>query len=76
MKVLYVLCNHQGVGYISMLCVKFHGQFLIISSGFRVVNILLRKLDTSSEKEMKMIKTQFFYEKQQQNVTKVYVNIK
>ena len=60
-KVSYILCNHQSVGYISMLCIQFHSQFLIISSGFRLVNILLRKFDTSSEKEMKMIKTQIFW---------------
>ena len=60
-KVSYILFNHQSVGYISMLCIQFHWQFLIISSGFRFVNILLRKFDTSSEKEMKMIKTQIFW---------------
>ena len=36
--------NHQSVMH------KFHWQFLIISSGFRLVNTLLRKFDTSSEK--------------------------
>ena len=51
----------------------FHRQFLIISYliiGFRLVNILLRKFDTSSKKEMKMIKTQFFYGKQQKKCHK------
>ena len=61
MKVSYILCNHQSVGYILMLCIQFHWQFLIISSDFWLVNILLRKFDTSSEKEMKMIITQIFW---------------
>ena len=59
-KVSYNLCNHRSVGYISMLCIQVHWQFLIASSAFRLVNILLQKFDISSEKEMKMIKTQIF----------------
>ena len=50
MKVCYILCNYQSVGYISMLCIQFHWQFLIISSSFRLVNILLWKFDTSLKK--------------------------
>ena len=55
---------------------QFHGQSLITYSGFWLVSILLQKFDTSSNKEMKMIKTQFWGEKQQQNSKKLYVNIK
>ena len=41
-------------------CILFHWQFLITYSGFWLINILLGKFDTSSKKEMKMIKSQFF----------------
>ena len=65
---------------------EFTDKFLSPSySGFWLGHILLRKLDTSSKKEIKMIKT-YFDEKQQQqqkgkNKTKqknkrAYINIK
>ena len=50
---------------------------VITSSGFRLVNNLLWKFDISSEKEIKMIKIQLFFMKNnKKNGTKVYVNIK
>ena len=39
--------------------IQFHWQFLITYSGFWLVNILLLKFDTSSNKEMRMIKIHF-----------------
>ena len=39
---------------------QFQWQFLIIYSSFWLVNILLRKFDASSKKEMKMIKNKNF----------------
>ena len=50
--------------------INFHWQFLITYSGFWLVNILLRKFDALSKKEMKMIKTQVFDGKQQQQQQK------
>ena len=46
------------------LNIQFHWQLETTNSHFWLVNILLRKFDTSSKKEMKMIKTQVttFYE--------------
>ena len=55
--------------------VQLHWQFLIIDSGFWMVNILLRKFDILSEEKWKL-QNIFFVEKQQQNVKKYYVNIK
>ena len=46
---------------VNILLHKFHWQFPITYCGFWLVNILLRKFDTSSKKEMKMIKTQIFF---------------
>ena len=43
-----------------LLYIQLHWQFPITYSGFWLVNILLRKFDTSSKKEMKMIKTHTF----------------
>ena len=40
--------------------IQFHWQFLIIYSNFWLINTLLRKFHTSSEKEMKMIKNTNF----------------
>ena len=42
------------------LNIQSHWRFLITYFGFWLVNILLRKFDTSSKKETKMIKTQPF----------------
>ena len=42
---------------------QFHWQFLTTHSGFWLINILLRKFDNSSGKEMKMIKKKIFDEK-------------
>ena len=65
---------------------EFTDKFLSPSySGFWLGHILLRKLDTSSKKEIKMIKTSFDEKQQQQqkgkNKTKqknkrAYINIK
>ena len=52
--------------------VQFHWQFLTTNSGFWLVNILVRKFNTSSKKEMKMIKSHFLMK----NAEKVYVNMK
>ena len=43
-----------------LLFMQFHWQFLIPNSGFWLVNILLRKLDTSSEKRTENKKTPHF----------------
>ena len=51
--IMHIIC----ILIIKVLCIQFHWQFLIISSGFRLVNTLLRKFDASSEKE----KTQIFW---------------
>ena len=62
-----------------LLSVQFDWKLLITYSGFRLINILLRKFDTSLEKEMKMIKTSSFLmyiHQQQKPAMKVYVNIK
>ena len=48
-------------------------QFFIVYSSFWLVDILLRKLDTSSNENDK--NSIFFNEKQQKNAKKVYVNI-
>ena len=40
--------------------IQFHWQILTTYSGFWLVNILLGKFNTSSKKEMKMIKIQIF----------------
>ena len=53
---------------------QFQWQFLITNPGLWLVNILLCKFNTSSKKEMKMIKAQSFNERQEKNVIKVYVN--
>ena len=74
-KVSYILCNHQSVDYILMLCIQFHWQFLIIIYGFRLVNILLQKFDTSSEKQMKMIKTPIFLMKNNKKMSQEYMQI-
>ena len=50
-----------------LLSIQFDWKLLIIYFGFRLINILLRKFDTSSEKEMKMIKTPFFWCKYNNN---------
>ena len=50
--------------------ITFHWQFRVTYSGFWLVNILLRKFDTLSKKESKMIKTQVFDEPQQQQQQK------
>ena len=55
---------------------QFDWQFWITSSCFLSINILLQKIDTLSKKEMKMIKTQIYDEKQQKNVQKVDENIR
>ena len=43
-----------------LLFMQFHWQFLIPNSGFWLVNILLRKLDTSSEKRTENKKNPHF----------------
>ena len=53
---------------------QFHWPFLTTHSGFWLINILLRKFDNSSGKEMKMIKKKIFDEKQK-NAKKVHANI-
>ena len=44
------LKHHHFVGYISTLCMQLYSQFLITSSGFRLVNIFLRKFDALTSK--------------------------
>ena len=56
--------------------IQFRWQFLITYSGFWLVNVLLRKFDTSSKAKWNWYKHKFFDEKQEKNVKKVYVNIK
>ena len=43
------------------ISIHFQWQFIITIFGFWLVNILLLKFDTSSKKEMKMIKTHIFW---------------
>ena len=50
--------------------IQFHWQFLITNSGFWLINILLRKFNTSSKKEMKMIKAQLFWWKRMKRCQK------
>ena len=47
--------------------IQFHWQFWTMNSCFWLVNILLRKFDTSSKKEMKIIKTNFMMKKMAKN---------
>ena len=56
--------------------IQLHWQFLITYSCFWLVNILLRKCDTSTKKEMQMIKTKIFWwktKKKKKIAKKVYV---
>ena len=55
--------------------IQFHWQLETINSRFWLVNILLRKFDTSSKKEMKMIKTQILWCKtKKKKMPQKYIN--
>ena len=57
--------------------ILFQWQLETTNLCFWLVNIVLRKFDTSWKKETKMIKTDTFNdEKQNKNAKKVYENIK
>ena len=49
--------------FVLRLCIQFHWQLETANSRFWLVNIMLRKFDTSSKKEMKMIKIQNLWRK-------------
>ena len=53
-----------------MLTYSSTWQFLITNSYFLLVNIVLRKFDTSSKEEMKWKKHKFYDEKQNKNAKK------
>ena len=61
---------------VSIYCIiQFHRQLRITNSDFGLIILLLQKFDTSSKKEMKMIKTQHFWLKTTTKMSKVvYVN--
>ena len=51
---------------------QFHWQLETTNLRFWLVNILLRKFDTLSKKEIKMIKTNFMMKKKTKKTTKKY----
>ena len=73
LKFCWILYNHRSVGYISVLCIQFHGQSLMTSSSFRFCcrNYLI----LHQKKKWKWWKHKFVDTKQQKDATKVFVNI-
>ena len=62
--------------FIMNLCIQVHWQLRINNSCVWLVNILLRKFDTSSKKELKMINKQILWWKTTKNAKKVDASIK
>ena len=56
--------------------IQFYWQLETTNLRFWLVDMLLRKSDTLSKKEMKMIKTQILWWKTTKNAKKVYKSIK
>ena len=59
----------------SLPSIQFHWQFLITNSCFWLVSILLRKFDTSSKMEMKMIKNTNVMTKNNTKIARKFVII-